>query len=103
MTADPLTIAYIALGAQDALDIRVAENGGVCLSAWGGHLGFIDKCIVHAARLDELAAPHAEEFTKVFVYDVAEPFGAALAKFLLNGIEPPIDDLADDLLREACQ
>jgi len=107
MNADPLTIAYIAIGARDMLrEARKEQRHGgpyVDLSSFNGELGLIDMCVKHAARLDELAAQNAEQFTGVFVYDVAEVFGAAVAQRLLNGLDLPIDDLAKDLIEEVCK
>ncbi len=99
MNADPLTIAYIALGARETL--REAEHAR--LEHLNGELGYIGSAVHYAARLDELAAPYSEQFTLTFPYDVAEPFGRAVGAFLLNNVAPPVDDLALDLIKEACR
>lgn len=83
-TADPLTIAYMAIGAQEVLDCN--KEGGRVLVA--GQLDFIGDVIEHAKMLDDIADGYTD-FSGVFCYEVAEPFGQYLANLLL--LEDTID------------
>lgn len=82
---DPLTLAYVALGAGRALDARKRTG---CQTA-GGELEFISDVITHAPLLDAMATDR--DFHAVFVYEVAEPFGEQLADHLLDGNDATAD------------
>lgn len=84
---DPLTIAYLALGAGDAWaeaneDQRVATS-----DSHNGHLGYICEVIGHALVLDILA--DGRDLPGVFVYEVAEPFGKLDGAALLHDTPRP--------------
>lgn len=103
---EPLTIAYIAMGAHEA----IREHPEGCLpdavaDAYSGQLGFIDACIDHALMLDR-AWDSTGGGNATFAYDVAEPFGEAIATDLIacavNGttpVNPTI--LAETIIRRA--
>ena len=78
---DPLTIAYMAIGAARALD--AADGPGNALA--GGELEFIADVICHAPTLERLYLEHAGNYVGAFVYDVAEPFGHAYAAAVIAG------------------
>jgi hypothetical protein len=95
---DPLTLAYVALGAGRALDARKRTG---CQTA-AGELDFISDVITHAPLLDAMAADR--DFHAVFVYEVAEPFGEQLADHLLDGNEATaefVNTLATTLISAA--
>lgn len=77
---DPLTIAYIAMGAATALTANRAKGGEL---TGGGELEFIDELIRHAPMLDRLA--EGKEFDGVYCYEVAEPFGKQVAERMIDG------------------
>ncbi|WP_231734321.1 hypothetical protein [Noviluteimonas gilva] len=83
MPIDPLDIAYIAIGAQKALADCDALSDA--LPAFEGELGYILACIDHAGMLDRVWRESAETFPGVWCYAVAEPFGHAFGKHLLDG------------------
>jgi hypothetical protein len=98
---DHLTIAYMAMGAADALQsgMRVPESVG-------GQLDLIDQVIGHAALIDTLADRYGDELAGVFSYEVAEPFGAFIAKRIAAGNDRVLRDVvrqkAQELIRECC-
>jgi hypothetical protein len=86
--ADPLTIAYIAIGALDA--IRAADNGPGDLGT--SEDGFILDIVSDALALDAEADPFDDRFTGVFNYDVAQPYGERVAAAWLESGEFPTDE-----------
>lgn len=80
---DPLDIAYIAIGAKQALVNVAGHHDGLALL--GGELGYIQTCIDHVGLLDRLYAEQDGAFAGVWCYEVAEPFGQAYGKHLLQG------------------
>lgn len=90
MNADPLTIAYIAIGAHQA--IRESPNGmlpyDVC-DKYEGQMNFIEEIIAPARLLDRIADEIASKgaMNYVFLYEVAEPFGYQYAQALIRGEE----------------
>lgn len=80
MTADHLTIAYIALGAADA----IAECGHDAVAdIWRGpELKLVEEVIAWAGLLDALA--ETADLVGCFVYEVAQPFGQELTRALLT-------------------
>lgn len=96
---DPLTIAYIAMGAAEA----IRERPGACLPTYicdefGGQLGYIDTVISNALMLDQMAAGRD---CGVFVYEVAEPFGLEYGRALLAGKDCQAEEIARRLIAEA--
>ena len=83
---DLLDVAYIALGAMDALEDWPAD--GAVMDRFGGHLGFIQACIEHAPLLHRLWLERGEQAGLAWCYDVAEPFGERYGRHLLAGGEP---------------
>jgi hypothetical protein len=87
--AEPLTIAYIAMGAGDALQRSYGRATGPDLDAFEGEMCFIEHVIRHARVLDEMADPY--DLTGVFNYEVAQPFGEGVANMMLKdglGVTP---------------
>lgn len=85
-SADPLTIAYVAMGASKA--IREREFGTLPAEVsdhFSGELGFIEAVTDEAWRLDAVAYALEERggLDGVFCYEVAEPFGEHFAKALI--------------------
>lgn len=87
---DPLTVAYIALGAKGVL--ADCDN----LPARYGELEFIGECIEHAAMLDALCP--ADGFNGVWVYEVAEPFGESIALAIIERRDYDAADIARKLV-----
>lgn len=84
--ADDLTIAYMAMGVQNILQKPEFKH-------WhpsDGELDFVSSVIKHALLLDRLADGREDDFTGVFVYEVAEPFGEFIATCHVDGT--PITD-----------
>ncbi|AWB77302.1 TPA: hypothetical protein ACKQCJ_000351 [Stenotrophomonas maltophilia] len=97
---DALTIAYIAIGARSALDeLKSRDYNRVtgCDAGTGGELDLIDEVIRHALAMDT-AADAVEDFSGVFLYEVAEPFGEAYVKALARGETPDAAAMIADLI-----
>ena len=95
MPIDPLDVAYIAIGAKQALADYDARSDA--LSAFEGELGYIQACIDHAGMLERVWRESAETFPGVWCYEVAEPFGHVYGRHLLAGGSP---EDAERLLQE---
>lgn len=103
---DDLTIAYIAIGVEHALQAFHLENPFDEAVSGSGQLEVIDSVIRHALMLDTLAdaVDREDGFIGVFLYEVAEPFGNAYTQGLIDGEEPDADAIAAKLIKEAtCQ
>jgi hypothetical protein len=96
--AEPLTIAYVAMGVESAL--LQLRNGSTpySLDQWDGEIGFVTEVISHAAMLDQLV--EGRELSGVFPYEVAEPFGEEFALALLAGSAEPAEHYAHKLIAE---
>lgn len=92
---DPLTIAYIAIGAQ--IEYRYSNGQDIT-----GQSEYIDSCIQHAPMLDRLA-PQVEETGAHFYYEFAEAFGARYGAALLAGKTPGAAVVAAEILAELPQ
>ncbi|UJJ60609.1 hypothetical protein [Rhodanobacter denitrificans] len=77
-TTDPLTLAYIAMGAAAALTVPQGSPGRLVDRA---EVEFMETLIRHAPMMDRLAA--GREFGGMFYYEVAEPFGEMLAERMI--------------------
>ena len=100
---DELTVAYIALGAMKAWDEASNKARDSTSDRYSGQSGYISAVISHAHELDMLAYQHEEEFSGVFAYDVAEPFGYEYGTALIRDADyssPTI--IMERLIREAC-
>ncbi len=100
---EALTVAYIALGAREALKgLREGEYEEVTGSAagLGGELDVIGDAINHALAMD-IAADDVEEFGGVFLYEVAEPFGRDYILTLAKGERPNVRQMIADLIASA--
>lgn len=80
---DTLDIAYIAIGAKQALVNAAGHYDG--LAQLGGELGYIQTCIDQVGLFDHVYAAQDGAFTGVWCYEVAEPFGQVYGKHLLQG------------------
>jgi hypothetical protein len=96
---DPLTIAYMAIGAYSALREFQAKHASANLDKFEGELGYIGKVTQHANLLDDLAG--TADLSGVFAYEVAQPFGEEFGRGLL-GCEASIDarNIAERLIKE---
>jgi hypothetical protein len=102
--AEPLTIAYIAMGAQTYM--QTPEYRHRTTESHEGELDFIGDIIRHARMLDSKADERQDDFSGVFLYEVAEEFGNKLAQRLaLMGEASPafIEGLADALIDSNCR
>ncbi len=102
MTAEHLTVAYISIGAAEA----IAECGHDAVAGvWRGpELELIAEVTAWAALLDALA--ETADLAGCFAYEVAQPFGKELTRTLLTdsqcnarAVAPMI---AIRLLQEGC-
>lgn len=94
---DPLTIAYLAMGAQNVID----WEGGLTEALsdqYSGELGFIGEVISHASMLDDLGAAAADNLIGIFPYEVAQPFGERLASAMFDGSQIDTKQLAMKLI-----
>lgn len=96
---NPMTIAYIAIGASHALQDYFADGGG-CLTS---EEAFVRDVVGHALMLDRKAdvVDNGVGFSGVFTYEVAEPFGMQLAKSMPYGQDLNAEQLADELIEAA--
>lgn len=85
MDVDHLDIAYIAIGAKQALDTCGAPYAKV---PFQGELGYVQACIEQSELLAQAWRTCSEVFPGVWCYEVAEPFGVAFGKHLLAGGGP---------------
>ena len=78
---DPLTVAYIAIGAA-----RVLSFYGDALARLNmGELEFIGECIEEADALDALGYDNADALASVvWCYEVAEEYGTRIALLVLD-------------------
>ena len=97
---DPLDIAYITIGATQALAYWRAGPAKPFL--FDGELAYIEACIVQAPALQRAWERVQDGFDLVWCYDVAEPFGDTYGKHLLAGGTPEAADrILQALLQEA--
>jgi hypothetical protein len=82
-SAEPLTTAYVAIGAETYWRSRGNLDRSAMAEEYGGQLGFIGAVIEHAVILDRMA--NGRELDAVFAYDIAEEFGARFARALFDG------------------
>ncbi|WP_115859973.1 hypothetical protein [Lysobacter silvisoli] len=83
--ADPLDLAYMAIGAKQAL---VEHDDISCRARFEGELDFIQACIDQVGCLDRAWQRQNDQFPGVWCYEVAEPFGYGYGAHLLRGGEP---------------
>ena len=96
MGIDALDIAYIAIGARQALmDFPIGHGSSIC--GFEGELDYVQACIDQAALLDRVWVEAEGAFAGVWCYDVAEPFGYAFGRHLQGG--GPTSD-AERILRD---
>ncbi len=77
MEVDQLDVAYIAIGAKQALDKSGAPYAKV---PFQGELGYVQVCIDQAELLTRAWRACSEVFPGVWCYEVAEPFGVAISQ-----------------------
>lgn len=97
-TRDDLTVAYLTMGALQAIAIK-----GGCLpqhvaDRYGGELGFIASVVSHALELDKAA--DKVQLIGVFCYDIAEPCGHAIALSLIDDDPLDVTELIKKLIDE---
>lgn len=90
---EPMTIAYIAMGAARAFD--EASTGVGAPDVEVGEADLIADLIRFAPMLDQLYAEANDGINGSFLYEIAEPFGRQLAdEVLLHGVDHITDDEA---------
>lgn len=92
---DPLDIAYIAIGAKRAL--AEWREGAPAPFPFEGELAYIEACIEQAPALQRAWEAVQDRWDFVWCYQVAEPFGLAYGRHLLQGGGP---DAATGLLHD---
>ena len=100
-TPDPLTIAYMAIGAQKVLD----KHPELAHRYDGGELELISDVIQYAGYADELATQKTFELSGVFVYEVAEPLGQYVVERMLvrdRDIDGAVKRRTEQLVAECC-
>ena len=82
-TPEPLTVAYIALGASAVLNEAVPS----VIEDYSGQIGLMDAIVSPALLLDRVADYFDDHdgHPGVFQYEVSEPFGEAWARVLIGG------------------
>lgn len=85
---DPLTIAYLAIGAIDAWNAATDGQREHASDTYSGQLGYVGEVIAHADALDALWRK-MEDGPGVFEYEVAEPFGIEYGQALLRDTPRP--------------
>jgi hypothetical protein len=85
-TMDPLTVAYMAIGAKSILD----KHPELIERTDDGEKALIQSVIRYAQAADDLATEKTFELEGVFVYEVAEPLGQYIAERLVAS-DPNID------------
>lgn len=98
---DPLTIAYMAMGAQKVLD----KHPELVSRYQGGELELIADVIQYAGYADELATEKQFELSGVFVYEVAEPLGQYVVERMLvreRDIDGAVKRRTELLVAECC-
>lgn len=93
---NPMTVAYLAMGAKDALRNDVARDG-FNLDAWDGEIGFVQKVVEAAYLLDACNALIPDDGHPGFwLYEVVEAVGREYATQLYAGT----DDLRAVVVKE---
>lgn len=90
--ADPMDIAYLALGAKQSLIEFLKDNPAAEIS---GELEYIGQVIQYAPLLDVVWKEVEEQWEACWAYEVAEPIGAALGRAALTGA---LNDKEADLI-----
>lgn len=99
--SDPLDIAYIAIGARQAL--AEWRQGPPKAFPFDGELAYFEACIEQAPALQRSWESVQDRWDFVWCYEVAEPFGLAYGTHLLEGGGPEaaarlLHDLVDEAL-----
>lgn len=94
---DMLLVGYVAIGASQALNAAGAQ-ADVALEAAEGQSRFMESIIEHSKMLDDKAMAVKDSISGNFYYEVAEPFGEAVAKAAIEGRMLDAGALADELL-----
>jgi hypothetical protein len=96
-----LTLAYIAIGAARALDIRGGLQDGQS-DEFEGELGFISMIIEHSDALNQAGYAEGDALGHVvWCYEIAEKFGAMMANDLLSGNEVCAELMIKHIIKEA--
>jgi len=100
VTIDALDIAFIAIGARQAL--ADSSAGLDAISRFEGELGYVQACIDQAALLDRVYHECDGTFPGIWCYEVAEPFGYAFGQHLLgNGNAAAAERILRDIVAES--
>lgn len=87
--AEPLTAAYVAIGAMNAYgNVEYANDPDQIrqklADQHGGQLGIVMAAIMHAGILDTMMELRGNAVDGVFAYDIAEPFGELLMQRMIE-------------------
>lgn len=100
MPIDALDIAYIAIGAKQALVDSPVGLGGI--SRLEGELNYVHACIDHAALFDRVWQECEGNFPGVWCYEVAESFGYGFGKHLQqDGSAAEAERILRDIVTES--
>lgn len=99
-TPEPVTIAYIAIGAAQALHDGESDLVDRLVEAREGQLNVIEEVCAHALMLDQMAAAQTDGLDGVFAYEIAEEFGHRYVCSLLIEAAPSATDIARGLFAE---
>lgn len=100
MPIDALDIAYIAIGAKQALSDSPAGHDAIY--RFEGELGYVQACIDQAALLDQVWRECEERFHGVWCYEVVEPFGYAFGQHLQrDGSAADAERILRDIVAES--
>jgi len=100
MPIDPLDVAYIAIGARQALAESLGEHES--LSRFEGELAYVQACIDQVGLLACAWDEYECSFPGVWCNDVAESFGHAFGKHLQQGGSPTEAERILGLIVEEC-
>lgn len=96
------TVAFIAIGADEAMRARKYTYDADC---FGGYVGLIGEVCGFALALDRMADEVDEstdrDFVGVFAYDVAERFGNDYALALIDGTGEKPEVIAERIIADA--
>lgn len=94
---DMLLVGYVSIGVSQALK-AAGSKADEALEAAQGQARFMESIISHAKMLDDKAMAVKDSIAGNFYYEVAEPFGEAVAKAAIEGQPLDAGALADQLL-----
>lgn len=95
------TIAFIAIGAQKEINDLKARERDAVFSRAEGFIVLIGMATEHAPLLDRMFQDRADNFGAVFCYEIAEPFGSAYIRALIETDSPNAEEIARAVFADA--